>query len=200
MITSHEMRKLEDLSEKHGITKLMLMENAGRALFNEIKKRYTLEDKKILVVCGSGNNGGDGFVLAKYLYKGNYHVKVLFIGEENKLKKESGYNYWQLKELDAWISTGDYDSIKESDLIVDAIFGTGINGRIREPYSEAIDKINLSGKEIVSVDLPSGLDPDTGEVLDKVVNADLIITFHDMKPGLKKYGDLVVIADIGIPV
>ncbi len=198
MISTQEMRELEDLSEQKGISKLQLMESAGSGLYNEIKKKYDLNNKKILIVCGSGNNGGDGFVLARYLKQNNYDVNVLFLGKEEKLKKESGYNYYLLKDQFSDIFAEDYSIINESDIIVDAMLGTGVQGKIREPFSEVIDLINQSNKTILAVDIPTGLNPDTSEILDKVVNADIIYAFHDIKTGLENLKEKVIVVDIGL--
>ena len=198
MISTSKMRELEDLSEKNGISKLQLMKNAGLGLYNEINKQFDLSDKKILIVCGSGNNGGDGFVLARYLKINGNEVKVLFLGKENKLKKESGYNYNLLKENLTDVLAEDYSLIENSDIIIDAMLGTGVQGKIREPFSTVIDLINNSKKFVIVVDIPTGLNPDTGEILDKAVNADIIYTFHDIKTGLKSYKEKVVVVDIGL--
>jgi NAD(P)H-hydrate epimerase len=202
MITSQEMKKLENLSEKQGISKLKLMENAGYGFFKEIEKKVDLEKKKILVLCGSGNNGGDGFVIARYLNENEYDVKVLFIGKKEKLKKESEYNYFRLKEScnDVFHKGKNYKNIISSaDVIIDAMLGTGIKGKLREPYSSIVDLINNSNTKVIAVDIPTGLDPNTGKVLDKSIDVNLIITFHDIKTGLMKFKDKVVVVDIGIP-
>ena len=198
MISTEDMRKLEDLSEENGVSKLQLMENAGFGLYNEIKKKYDLNNKKILVLCGSGNNGGDGFVLARYLKQNNHDVNVLFLGKEEKLKKDSGYNYYLLKDQFLDVFVEDYSYIDDTDIIVDAMLGTGVQGKIREPFSKVIDLINYSQKKIIAVDIPTGLNPDTGEIIDKVVNADIIYTFHDIKTGLKVLKEKVIVIDIGI--
>jgi len=200
MISSEQMKNLEKLSSKYGVTTLRLMENAGYGMFKEIKARIN-KYNKFLVICGTGNNGGDGFVLAKYLYQDNYDVSLLFIGQEHKLKKESGYNYLWLKQNMSEIFTkgNDYKSmIENSDVIVDAMLGTGIKGKLRKPVSYIIDLINHSGKRVVCVDIPSGLDPDTGEIHDKAVKPTLTLTLHDKKPGLKNLQNIIVV-DIGIP-
>lgn len=196
MISSKEMRELEDLSEERGISKLMLMQNAGTKLFEILERKYSLRKKKTLIVCGHGNNGGDGFVLALKMKQQGINVDVELIGMEKKLKKESGYNYLLLKDKfpEVFVEDTDY---AEYSLLVDAIFGTGLKGEIREPYSSVIDKINDAPATVVSVDIPSGLDPDTG-VYDICVEADMIITFHDIKPGIMKLKEKTVIADIGL--
>ncbi|MBD3202931.1 NAD(P)H-hydrate epimerase [Candidatus Woesearchaeota archaeon] len=201
MITTNQMRKLEDLSEKHGVSKLVLMENAGRGVYEKINEKYDLENKSVLVVCGSGNNGGDGFVIARYLKKNKFNVKVLFLGDENKLRKESGYNYFRFREkYNDFFNTKNFKKLIDSaDIIVDAMIGFGISGKLREPYSSVIDLINKDNSIKLCVDIPTGIDPDSGKINDKFVSPDLIYTFHDIKPGLQKFSDKVVVVDIGIP-
>ena len=202
MISVSDMIKLENLSVKHGVSKIKLMENAGRGLFLKMNEKYDLHRNKVLILCGSGNNGGDGFVLAKYLIKRGCDCKILFLGNVEKLKKESQFNYWMLKEKNEniFLQMDYYDKIINNyQIIVDAILGTGVKGNIREPYSSIIDYINSSSATVVAVDIPTGIDPETGYILDKITRFDIIYTFHDIKLGLKRYQDKVEIIDIGIP-
>jgi len=187
------------LESESGIPRINLMENAGRSVYNVIRQRFDLKDKKILVVCYHGNNGGDGFVAARYLCD-EAETDILFIGDENKLKKEALANFRKLEHnekvqflLDDEVDFGEYE------IIVDAILGIGIKGRLNREISAVIDDINNSGAFKVSIDIPTGLDPDTGDIVDRSVNADLIVTFHDLKKGLEKMEDKVVVADIGLP-
>jgi len=175
------------------------MENAGKAVSNLIKQKFDLKDKKILVVCYHGNNGGDGFVAARHLCD-EAEADILFIGNENKLKKETLINFKKI-ERNGKIQflVDDEVDFNEYDIIVDAILGIGIHGRLNKEISAIIDNINNSKAYKVSIDVPTGLDPDTGLMVDKCVNADLIVTFHDLKKGLEKFKDKVVVADIGLP-
>ena len=196
------MRKLEDKSEELGVPKLDLMENAGKKIFEVLEQKKDLKGKKILIVCYHGNNGGDGFVAARYLAD-VCEVDVLFLGEEEKLKKEAKVNYDKLiKRYDIQMFTDyeidyeiDYDG---HDIIVDAMFGTGIEGDIKEPVASVIDFINSSKAYKVAVDVPSGINPDTGKAANKYIEPDLIITMHAMKKGLAKFKDKTVVVDIGI--
>ena len=205
MITIGEMKVLEDRSEQLGVSKLQLMQNAGKGIFETLKEKFPdLKNKRVLIVAYHGNNGGDGFVAANYLAD-ICEVNVLFLGNEAKLRQEGRKNYdlavnnvkIQLFDIDFY--EVDMLNFDDYDIIIDAIFGTGINDKIKEPISHVIDKINDSKAFKVAVDIPSGIDPDTGEVLDKAVNADLIITFHDIKKGMERFQDKTVIVDIGIP-
>ena len=195
MISSQEMRVLE---AKSSIPRAMLMENAGRAVYQIIKQRFDLKDKKILVVCYHGNNGGDGFVAARHLCD-EAETDILFIGDESKLKKESMSNFKKIEHNEKIQFLVDDVDFNEYDIIIDAILGIGIQGRLNNEISAVIDGINNSKAYKVSVDIPSGLDPDTGVVVDKCVNADLIVTFHDLKKGLEKLQDKTIVVDIGLP-
>lgn len=196
MISSHEIGALEAES---GIPRLVLMENAGRAVYHIIRQRFGLKDKKILVVCYHGNNGGDGFVAARYLCD-EAETDVLFIGDESRLKKEALANFKKVEHNEKiQFLVDDEVDFDAYDIIVDAILGIGIKGRLNREISAVIDDINSSKAYKVSVDIPTGMDPDTGIVADKCVNADLIVTFHDLKKGLEKLQDKTVVADIGLP-
>ena len=195
MISSQDMGILE---AKSGISRINLMENAGRAVYQAIKQKFGLKDKKILIVCYHGNNGGDGFVAARYLCD-EAETDVLFIGNESKLKKEASANFKKIERNEKiQFLTDEEVDFDEYDILVDAILGIGIQGRLNKEISAIIDDINNSKAYRVSVDIPTGLDPDTGNVIDKCVNADLIVTFHDLKNGLEKLQDKVVVADIGL--
>jgi len=195
MISSQDMRILE---EESGIPRSVLMENAGKAVYQEIRQRFDLKDKKILVVCYHGNNGGDGFVAARHL-SGEAETDLLFIGDESKMRKEALANFKKIEHNERiQFLVDDKVDFDGYDVIVDAILGVGIKGRLNREISAIIDDVNNSKAYRVSVDIPTGLDPDTGEVVDKCVNADLIVTFHDMKKGLEKFEGKVVVADIGL--
>ena len=195
MITSQEMRNLEESS---GVPRMVLMENAGKAVSKIIKDKNELKDKKILVVCYHGNNGGDGFVAAQHL-SNEAEVDILFVGNENKLSKEAHSNFKKLEHNERVQFLYDEEvDFNEYDIIVDAILGIGIRGRLNREISAVIGDINGSKAFKVSVDIPTGIDPDTGEIIDKAVNADLIVTFHDAKKGLEKFKDKVIVADIGL--
>ncbi|MBI2542095.1 NAD(P)H-hydrate epimerase [Candidatus Woesearchaeota archaeon] len=195
MISSQEMRILENES---GIPRAMLMENAGKGIYSSIKQRFDLKDKKILVVCYHGNNGGDGFVAVRHLCD-EAETDVLFIGDESKLKKEALANFKKIEHNEKVQFLADDADFSGYDIIVDAILGIGIQGRLNRTISAVIDGINSSNAHKVAVDVPTGMDPDTGAVAGKMVNADLIVTFHDLKKGLEKFQDRTVVVDVGLP-
>ena len=195
MITVAEMRELE---EKSALPRHTLMENAGKAVYAAIKERLDLKDKKILIVCYHGNNGGDGFVAAKYLCE-DAETDMLFIGDESRMKKETLINYRKVEAneriqmlIDEAVDFSSYD------IIVDAILGIGFSGRLNREISAIIDDINHSNAFKVSVDVPTGIGPDTGDAMDRCINADLIVTFHEIKKGLIHLKDKTVVADIGL--
>src|SRR3989338_2729493 len=193
MISSQDMGILE---AKSNIPRIILMENAGKSVYEAVKERIELEDKKILVVCYHGNNGGDGFVAARHLCS-EAETDILFIGNEDKLKKDALINFKKIEHnekiqflVDDEVDFGEYD------IIIDAILGIGIKGRLNKTISAVIDDINNSKACKIAVDIPTGLDPDTGDIVDKFVNADLIVTFHDLKKGLEKMQEKTVVVDI----
>ena len=196
-----------------GMKRVYMMENAGHGLadFIILKFRGKLRGKRIVAICGTGNNGGDGFVAARHLsYYYGASVQLILLGFANDLRTEESRINWQIiqKMHSIEVITGNEinDKIKKTieyaDVIIDGIFGTGIRGEIREPHGSAIKIINKSKAYVVSVDVPSGIDPNTGKAHDISVRADATVTFHRMKIGLlnnKKYSGSVHIEKIGIP-
>ena len=195
MISTQEMKALED---NCGIPRVVLMENAGRAIYNVLKEKFDLKDKKILIVAYHGNNGGDGFVAAGYLCN-DAEVDVLFVGEETKFKKEAQINFKKIKNNQKLqILTLEAVDFSDYDIIIDAIFGTGIDGEIKDPLATLINNLSKAKTYKVSIDVPSGINQDTGEKANVYFEPDLIITMHDIKKGLENYKDKTVVVDIGI--
>lgn len=213
-ISSLRMKAIDRNCEYLGLLPVQLMENAGAVIAQNVREK--LESGRVLFVTGRGNNGGDAFVAARHLagFSG-YIVKVILLGKARDIgTKEAFHNYSLLKFSRAEVleitdssqlEAEALDWFSEADLLVDAVFGTGIKGRIREPESMAIDLINRegkNGKNVISVDIPSGLDPDGGN-FEKAVHAGLTVTFHRMKVGLlsekaKEYTGAIKVAEIGI--
>ena len=199
MITPDEIRKLEEDSAKRGISKLQLMENAGKRVFEVLAEKFELKDKRILIVCYHGNNGGDGFVAARYLCE-IAEVDVLFVGDEEHLKDEAKVNYKRIIHNERIQIVDDETMVDfdDFDIIVDAIFGTGFKGKIDRDILYTIDMINNARGFKVAIDIPTGIDGNSGEKSEKFINADLIITFHDMKSGIADLADKTVVVDIGL--
>jgi len=195
MISTYEMRQLED---NCGIPKSALMENAGKAVYKVLKERFSLKDKKILIVAYYGNNGGDGFVAARHLAD-DAEIDVLFVGDEAKLKEEALVNFKKI-ENNGKIQFLSVEAIDFSDydVIIDAIFGTGIAGEIKDPLATLISNLSKAKAYKVSIDVPSGINPDTGEKANAYFEPNLIITMHDIKQGLLEYKDKTIVVDIGI--
>ncbi len=195
MISSQDMINLEANSD---IPRIVLMENAGKQVYQNIKEKFGLKDKRILVVCYHGNNGGDGFVAARHLCD-EAETDVLFVGDENKLKNEALANYRKIGNnakiqfIDEYqVDYGAYD------IIIDAIFGIGFKGELGRDISAILEFVNESKASKVAIDIPTGIYADSAEIKGKYVNADLIITFHDLKKSLEQFQDKTIVADIGI--
>lgn len=204
-ITSSRMAAIDENCEYLGIKSLQLMENAGAGVARLVKEKK--HGEKITIIAGKGNNGGDAFVTARHL--SGMDVTVLLIGRKEEIKTQEARHNWNALEktsiplYQVTDSTQLPSLLKNTDIIVDGIFGTGIKGEIKEPESTAIDLINASSAYIISVDVPSGFDPDGGD-FDSSVRADLTATFHKMKVGLlsnaaREYTGEIELIDIGIP-
>jgi ADP-dependent NAD(P)H-hydrate dehydratase / NAD(P)H-hydrate epimerase len=195
MITAEDMKSLE---ERSGMSQASLMENAGKGFAEALRKSFDIKNKKILIVAYHGNNGGDGFVAAKHLCD-EAETDVLFIGDEDKLKGEPSVNFKKIENNEK-IQTLSLEAVDFSDydIIVDAIFGTGFEGQIKDPLATLIKNLNKAKAYKVSIDIPSGINPDTGEKSNVCFEADLIITMHDVKKGLEQYEDKTIVVDIGI--
>ncbi|MGZ7048912.1 MAG: NAD(P)H-hydrate epimerase, partial [Methanobacterium sp.] len=209
-MTPKDMMVAEGNAEDLGIPKSVLMENAGKSIADYIITN--LDPCKVTIFTGTGGNGGDGFVAARHLLNNGYNVDLLFIGNPQNIKSpETLQNWITIKNISLGLNSLKLDFIEDSSLlkkidstvIVDALLGTGIRGKIREPISTAIDTINKSKGIKIAVDVPSGLDPLTGEVPEKAIESDFTITFHRIKSGLKnakiRYVGNIVLYDIGIP-
>ncbi len=187
-----EMRELDKTaSEKFGIKEELLMENAGLATCAVIEKEFGTKDKRFLVFCGLGNNGGDGFVIARKIHSNGGNVKVFIIGNRDKFKGVAKMNLDIISLLPIEISQVETaDAVKSEvahcDAIVDAIFGTGLARDVGGVYRDVIELINQSGKTIFSADIPSGVSGDTGKVMGISVQADYTVTF-----GLPKIGNML---------
>lgn len=206
-ITVKQMMQIEENGHQMGFFRKLMMENAGASAARHIVERFTdLSTKKIVVFAGLGNNGGDALVVARHLTGYGCNPTVILLGNPDKIKTEESRSNWKILEKMNSINliiSSDAKSINETpDVIIDGILGTGIVGKIREPYATAIDVINKSSAFKLAIDVPSGLDPDTGNINDKCVKSDITITFHKMKVGMPKRMDLcgkIFVEKIGIP-
>lgn len=205
-ISVKQMYQIEDNGHDMGFFKKFMMENAGSAAVKRLVEKFpNLESKNILIFVGTGNNGGDGLVMARHLAGHGAKVTVKLLGNKDTIKtEESNWNWSILEKMPSVKLLTGHEMKFESkpEIIIDAILGTGITGEIREPYSTAINYINDTDCYKFAVDVPSGLDPDTGNTANIVVKADMTVTFHKMKRGIPKRKDLtgaLFVEKIGIP-
>jgi len=205
-ISVDDMYKIENKGHDMGFLKKFMMENAGAAAVRQLIEKFgSVEGKTIGVFVGMGNNGGDALVMARHLAGHNANVRVILLGTPDKIKTEESKWNWSILEKmkSVQVITGDSFEIDfKLDVIIDGILGTGITGEIREPYASAINYINGCDGFKFAVDVPSGLDPQTGETANAYTKCDMTVTFHKMKQGIPKRKDLtgeLFVEKIGIP-
>ena len=213
IISGTQMQELDrrTISEAH-IPAKVLMERAGSGLVTCLEQVYgSARGKRIVILCGKGNNGGDGFVAARLLHRRRAQVQVLMMSPASELSRDAAVMYRQFVRTAGKSAVHLYSSkshvrslLRESDLIMDALLGTGLSTDVTGRYADAIDSINEAGRPVVAADLPSGLHADTGAILGRAVRASLTVTFGLPKLGLyQNHGvDLagsVGLVDIGIP-
>ena len=199
-ITAEQMRHYDSYTiNQIGIPSLVLMERAALAVRDEILNAFPLYLDHVVVVAGSGNNGGDGLDVARLLHIAGVKVTILNVdnpahaSEEHQVQ-EKICHYYRIPE------TTDLTVLKQATLIIDAMFGIGIDRQVTGAYAAAIDAINQSDALVVAVDMPSGINTDTGEIMGTAVKADATVTFAFNKVGLTKadgakYAGRIVIAD-----
>jgi len=174
------------------------MEAAGLSVTREILKNCS--GNKALILCGPGNNGGDGFVIARHLQDASWKVTVALLGSLESLQGDA---YYMAKLWNGEILPLNEARITDQDVIIDAIFGTGLSKELSGKVRETVDKVNLTNSLKVAVDIPSGIKGDTGEILGSAIKADFTVTFCRMKPAhilfpSKKYCGQIIVTDIGI--
>jgi len=183
-----------------GVPRKQLMESSGNAVAREVRGVADPGDR-VVVVAGRGNNGGDAFVAARFLTASD--VSTLLLGRPETITTDIARENWaalRRAEHDVRVVTDSAAfELPDADVVVDAMLGTGVSGALREPAATAARAINGADATVVSVDVPSGLDAETGELPEHSVEADRVVTFHDTKPGLDELDAEVTVADIGIP-
>ena len=217
-VSTKVMRDLDRrATEEFGIPSLLLMENAGRGAADIFSRLEPSKKTRVLIVSGKGNNGGDGFVVARHLYNRGYDVRCLLAAEASELKGDAALNYQIIKRVGIHgvsINKGDPRNpldfeplrklIAESDFLIDALFGVGLDRPLGEPYRSLVDAMNDSQKRILAVDMPSGIHSDTGEVLGIAVKAFVTATLGMPKLGLHQgkgpeYAGRIELVDISLP-
>jgi hydroxyethylthiazole kinase-like uncharacterized protein yjeF len=190
--TVSQMRTMDRRAiEDFGIPEELLMENAGLAAYRVLRDRFPVQNRPILILCGSGNNGGDGLVVARKIFSDGGRPQVLLLGDPNRYQGAAALN-WKIVQALA-IDTQAYTAPKDLEthlangpLVVDAILGTGLSKPVRGRYAQVIDQVNACPCPVLSLDIPSGIHGDTGRVMGTAVCADLTVTF-----GLPKVGNLL---------
>ena len=207
-ITCDEMKKIENEAINNiGIPSIILMENAA---FKIIENIDLVKNNNFTIICGVGNNGGDGLAIARQLLIKNKDIDLFIIGNLDKGTDDFKTNLHILKNMDIpftqiWDKKDLYtlkDALEKNDLTIDAIFGLGLNKNLEGLYFDVISFTNLYSLYTIAVDTPSGLDCDTGQILGLAIKADKTVTFHLAKKGLlanEVYTGQIVVANIGIP-
>jgi NAD(P)H-hydrate epimerase len=193
-LTREQVREIDRRAiEEYGVPGIVLMENAGRGAA-ELLMRLNPERRSVVVCCGGGNNGGDGFVIARHLDIHGYRVQVVLFAQRGRLTADATLNLNILhRSRIAVTSIVPFAGLPDPALnefltfadgwVVDALFGTGLSGRVREPCDRIIAAINAGGAKVFAVDIPSGLDCDTGKPLGPTVRAHHTVTFVAPKVG-----------------
>ena len=198
LLTTAEMAQADRLTIAGGTAGIALMENAGRAVADAVGA--VLQGRRVVIVAGPGNNGGDGFVAARLLAERGYAVRVSFVGEEGRLKGDAAL------AADRWsgpLEQASPVSLTDCDIVVDALFGAGLDREVEGLPRAMIRAMNASGAPVIAVDLPSGVNGTTGAVMGAAVNASHTVTFfrrkvgHMLLPGRLHCG-VIQVADIGI--
>ena len=203
-ISVKQMMSIENNGHQMGFLKKFMMENAGAAAVKRLLENIDVTSKNICIFAGLGNNGGDAFVMARHLVGNDAKVTVILLGNPTNIKtEESQWNWNLLKKMPSVnLISENFTFDYKPDVIIDGILGTGITGEIREPYASAINFINNSNAFKLAVDVPSGLDPDSGDTANLNTSCDVTITFHKMKKGIPKRKDIcgkLYVEKIGIP-
>ena len=200
LLTNAEMAEADRLTIAGGTPGSVLMENAGRAVADAVQAHHVAA-RRIAVVAGPGNNGGDGFVAARILAKRGYAVRVLLAGDPARLRGDAAA---AAARWDGVTETAEAAGLDEADVIIDALFGAGLDRTVEGPERAMIAAMNASGVPVVAVDLPSGINGTSGAVMGLAVRAGRSVTFFRRKPGHvllpgRSHCGTVEVADIGIP-
>ncbi|MFQ5626987.1 MAG: NAD(P)H-hydrate epimerase, partial [Methyloligellaceae bacterium] len=199
LLTSEEMSRADRLTIEGGTPGLALMEAAGRAVADEAA-RVAPQTGDVVILCGPGNNGGDGFVAARLLQERGFHVRLGLLGKREALKGDAAQ---MAARWDGAVEALSPALIKGAEVVVDAIFGAGLTRSVEGAAAETIAALNASGARVVSVDVPSGIDGTSGAARGIAVKAESTLTFFRRKPGHlllpgRSHCGMVRVADIGI--
>lgn len=213
IVTAHTMQELDRRAIKEfGIPSRDLMEQAGRGCADHILAAYgTRKSKRVVILSGKGNNGGDGYVIARYLLEKEWQVLVIVLADRNSISGDAETNLVRLPEEIVSFCPGEgeltekhVDDLQQADVLVDALLGTGLRSDLTGVYLEAVELINSAPGKVVAVDIPTGIHGTTGRILGQTVHANMTVTFgvaklgHVLYPAAEHVGRLVIV-DIGIP-
>ncbi len=205
LYSAAQTRQLDRLAiERCGIPGGTLMERAGQAVFRELRARWP-RARRMAVVCGPGNNGGDGYVIGRLGHGAGLDVTVLAVGEDSRLRGDALTACEAARAAGVRIAPFTVAALERMELIVDALFGTGLEREVQDPWRAAIDAMNAADAWRVAVDIPSGLHADAGSVLGTAVRAELTVSFIALKTGLftgaaRDHCGEIVLADLEVPV
>ncbi len=206
-VTSAQMKDIERRADEAGLSYYQMMENAGTGAAEHIAAQWSVAGKRVLIVCGKGNNGGDGFVVARKLTEMGASVKLILVEGEPKtvdaVKNRQICEAMAIPMIEMTEEKEVSHSVEVADLIIDGIYGTGFRGVLREPVRKLARMINRSKVPVSALDIPSGLNGDTGEADKDTVRADCTIVFHQRKPAhmdekCSRYCGRIICISIGI--
>lgn len=202
IVTVAQMKQMEQNANKSGVSYLQMMENAGTAAYREIRSAWP-EARSLAIVAGKGNNGGDGFVVARLAALEHLTVSVILV-EGEPVTPDAKTNYDRLKTLPVTIMQLNEITQIQADVVIDALYGTGFHGSLRPSGHKACTYIQHSGAHVAALDVPSGLQSDTGTAAEGSVHAELTIVFDSLKQvhvtaDATSFCGNIIIADIGIP-
>ncbi len=199
-----QVRELDRIAiQERGIPGFELMSRAGAEVFALLKKKWP-DARSVAVFCGSGNNAGDGYIIAKLALDAGFNVCVYVVSEPDKLKGDALAAYRQYTQADGKVMSFQAGQPVNADVLVDALLGTGLDRSVTGLYAEAIQAINAHSAPVIAVDIPSGLNADTGNTMGCAVNADYTVTFIGLKQGLftgqaAEYCGDIRYAQLGVP-
>lgn len=204
LYTGAQVRELDRFAiDSFGVSGTVLMERAGAAAFQYLSHRWPTA-RSIAVVCGTGNNGGDGYVIARLAHEKGLSVAVYQVGDESRISGDALAAAQRLEGAGLSLKPLTSTDLSKVDVIIDALLGTGLEGEVSDHYRQAIEHINESGRGVLALDIPSGLHADTGIALGCAVKAEGTVTFIGMKQGLltgqgSEYCGELVFANLNVP-
>lgn len=204
ILNREQVRSVDHMAIEQGLPGVVLMENAGIGATNLLLEQ---NPTSVLILCGKGNNGGDGYVMARHLANQGVAVQIRIVANPDDIQGDAAINLKVLQNFDfdiEFITELDASECESADWIVDALLGTGIQGEVREPFPAVIEQINASPARVFSVDIPSGLDCDLGTPLGCAVRAEITVSFVGLKKGFqesqaKEFLGEVHVTGIGVP-